>query len=149
MISHAKFDDIGSRTVVSPVNSRVALNTLTGPDGEERKIVRAIAQFGEPGRAEFGTYYIAYAATPAVTEEMLERVPRTACWQHRPDPRFLCRPHRWVVFSLPSADFLDDLPGPPGRAAAVSADSSATASQPAASPAGDGSLGIGSLKGQR
>ena len=149
VIGRTKFDDIEFPDDVKPVNSHVALNTLTGPDGEELKIVRANMPFGEPGRAEFGTYYIAYAATPAVTEEMLRNM-------------FLGRPvgntDRILDFSValtgglffaPSADFLEDLPGPPGQAAAVSADSSATASQPAASPAGDGSLGIGSLKGQR
>jgi putative iron-dependent peroxidase len=149
VIGRTKFDDIEFPDDVKPVNSHVALNTLTGPDGEELKIVRANMPFGEPGRAEFGTYYIAYAATPAVTEEMLRNM-------------FLGRPvgntDRILDFSValtgglffaPSADFLEDLPGPPGQAAAVSADSSATASQPAASPTGDGSLGIGSLKGQR
>jgi porphyrinogen peroxidase len=63
------------------------------------------------------------------------------------------------LFFAPSADFLDDLPDPPGpTAAAVSGNGSAaagstaagsTAASTAAGSAGDGSLGIGSLKGSR
>jgi putative iron-dependent peroxidase len=45
------------------------------------------------------------------------------------------------LFFAPSADFLDDLPDPPGAAA-----SEAAASEAAAGPADSGSLGIGSLK---
>jgi putative iron-dependent peroxidase len=56
------------------------------------------------------------------------------------------------LFFAPCADFLDDPPEPPGAASTTSAaDVSATADASLASsgpsPAGDGSLGIGSLKG--
>jgi porphyrinogen peroxidase len=159
VIGRTKLDDIEMPDDVKPVNSHVALNTITGPDGEEQKIVRANMPFGEPGRGEFGTYYISYAASPAVTEEMLRNM-------------FVGRPpgntDRILDFSTaltgglffaPSADFLDDLPDPPGpTAAAVSGNGSAaagstaagsTAASTAAGSAGDGSLGIGSLKGSR
>jgi len=143
VIGRSKLDDIEMPDDVKPANSHVALNTITGPDGEERQIIRANMPFGNVGAGEFGTYYIAYAATPSVTEEMLENM-------------FLGNPpgntDRILDFSTaitgglffaPSADFLDD---PPGRPAAAQASASAAAEAPAA-PAGDGSLGIGSLKG--
>jgi putative iron-dependent peroxidase len=92
--------------------------------------------FGEVGRGEFGTYYIAYAATPSVTEQMLVNM-------------FIGNPpgntDRILDFSTavtgslyfaPSADFLDDLPDPPGAAP----------DPPGAGSADPGSLGIGSLK---
>jgi putative iron-dependent peroxidase len=101
--------------------------------------------FGNPGRDEFGTYYISYAATPSVTEEMLSNM-------------FIGRPPgntdrildfstavTGCLFFAPAADFLDDPPGSPGAAAAGA--SAATAAPSTAGPAGDGSLGIGSLKG--
>ncbi len=50
------------------------------------------------------------------------------------------------LFFAPCADFLDDPPGPPG-ADAASAAPDAPAASAGTSPAGDGSLGIGSLKG--
>jgi putative iron-dependent peroxidase len=129
-VGRTKLADIEFPDDVKPPNSHVALNTVTGDDGEERQIVRANMPFGDAGRGEFGTYYIGYAATPSVTEEMLENM-------------FLGNPpgvtDRLLDFSTavtgglffaPSADFLDDPPA-----------------SPVAAPASR-SLGIGSLKGQ-
>jgi putative iron-dependent peroxidase len=142
VVGRTKLDDIELPDDVKPANSHVALNTITGPDGEQRQIVRANMPFGNPGKDEFGTYYISYAATPSVTEEMLSNM-------------FIGRPPgntdrildfstavTGCLFFAPAADFLDDPPGPPGadEAAAV------PAGDPAAAPASDGSLGIGSLK---
>ena len=71
VVGRTKLADIELPGEVQPANSHVALNQVTGPDGEELQIVRANMPFGDVGRGEFGTYYIAYAADPAVTEEML------------------------------------------------------------------------------
>lgn len=129
-VGRTKLDDIELPDDVKPANSHVALNTIEDPDGEDRQIVRMNMPFGNPGRGEFGTYFIGYAATPWVTEEMLRNM-------------FLGRPpgvtDRLLDFSVPvtgglffapPADFLDDLPDPPAAAAASA------------------SLGIGSLKGE-
>ncbi len=40
-------------------------------DGVEHKIVRDNMPFGSPGSGEHGTYFIGYARTPQVTEQML------------------------------------------------------------------------------
>ena len=146
VIGRSKLDDIEMPDDVKPANSHVALNTITGPDGEQRQIVRANMPFGSPGQGEFGTYYIAYAATPAVTEEMLSNM-------------FIGNPPgntdrildfstalTGCLFFAPHADFLDDPPGPPA-AAGVSAAADASVAPGAAAAPGDGSLGIGSLKG--
>jgi len=137
VIGRTKLDDIEMPDDVKPANSHVALNTLTGPDGEQLQIIRANMPFGQVGTGEFGTYYIAYAATPSITEQMLQNM-------------FLGSPpgntDRILDFSTaltgcnffaPAADFLDDPPGPP---AAQAAEAPTTAAS---------SLGIGSLKGQR
>ena len=98
----------------------MALNTITDPDGTERQILRANMPFGDLSRGEFGTYYIAYAATPAVTEQMLANM-------FIGDPpgntdRILdfSTAVTGNLFFAPSADFLDDLPDlpiPPARRA--------------------------------
>jgi putative iron-dependent peroxidase len=132
VVGRTKLTDIELPDAVKSANSHVALNTVSGPDGTELQIVRANMPFGEVGRGEFGTYFIGYAASPAVTEQMLRNM-------------FLGRPPgntdrildfstavTGCLFFAPSAHFLDELPGPPGDG----------------SP-GDGSLGIGSLKGSR
>jgi putative iron-dependent peroxidase len=134
-IGRTKLSDIELPDDIKPANSHVALNTVTGPDGEQLQIVRANMPFGEAGRREFGTYFISYAASPAVTEQMLRNM-------------FLGRPPgntdrildfstavTGCLFFAPSADFLDQLPGAPSTSGGQAA--------------GGGSLGIGSLKGQR
>jgi putative iron-dependent peroxidase len=143
VIGRSKLDDIEMPDDVKPVNSHVALNTVTGPDGDEVKIVRANMPFGHPSRGEFGTYYIAYAATPDITELMLVNM-------------FIGRPPgntdrildfstavTGTLFFAPAAEFLEDLPGPPSGAVQAAAEDVS----PGNAPAGDGSLGIGTLKG--
>ena len=103
---------------VKPANSHVALNTITDPDGTQRQILRANMPFGEVGRGEFGTYYIAYAATPSVTEQMLVNM-----FIGNPPGNYdrildFSTAATGCLFFAPSADFLDDLPDPPGSAPA-------------------------------
>jgi porphyrinogen peroxidase len=142
VIGRTKLDDIELADDVKPGNSHVALNTITDPDGTQRQILRANMPFGSPGRNEFGTYYIAYSATPSVTERMLENM-----FVGNPPGNYdrildFSTAVTGNLFFVPSADLLDDLPAP----ASVS---HATATPPSAStppsPA-DGSLGIGGLK---
>jgi putative iron-dependent peroxidase len=142
VIGRTKLSDIELPDGVKPANSHVALNTIEDPDGTERQILRANMPFGEFGRGEFGTYYIAYAATPGVTERMLVNM-------FIGDPpgnydRILdfSAAVTGGLFFVPPAGFLDDLPDPPGPR-----DPSGTPGTP--DPAGEpdsGSLGIGSLK---
>src|SRR6516225_3552500 len=132
---------------VKPVNSHVALNTIEEPDGTERQIVRANMPFGEVGRGEFGTYYIGYAATPSVTEQMLVNM-----FIGKPPGNYdrildFSTPVTGSLYFAPSADFLDDLPDPPGaHQDGAHRDGAHRDGAGAAAPAESGSLGIGSLK---
>ena len=115
-IGRTKLSDIEMPDDVKPANSHVALNTIVDPDGTERQILRDNMPFGEVGRGEFGTYFIGYAATPSVTEQMLANM-------FIGDPpgnydRILdfSTAVTGCLFFVPSADFLDDLPDPPGAA---------------------------------
>jgi putative iron-dependent peroxidase len=148
VIGRTKLADIEMPDDVKPANSHVALNTVTGPDGEEVKIVRANMPFGHASRGEFGTYYIAYAATSDIIELMLVNM-------------FIGRPPgntdrildfstaiTGCLFFAPAAEFLDDLPDPPFATGQAAVDQTAADNvSPGNAPAGDGSLGIGSLKG--
>ncbi|SEG89432.1 putative iron-dependent peroxidase [Actinacidiphila yanglinensis] len=130
-------------------DSHVALNTVTGPDGEEQDILRDNMPFGSPGRGEFGTYFIGYSRTPDVTEQMLRNM--FLGTSAAPHDRILdfSTALTGTLFYAPSADFLDDLPDAPGSGTAADAAAApAPASVPAqapARPAPDGSLGIGNL----
>ena len=115
-IGRTKMSNIELDDAVKPDNSHVALTTITDPDGTERQILRDNMPFGTVGRGEFGTYFIGYARTPAVTEKMLENM-------FLGDPpgnydRILdfSTPVTGTLFFAPAADFLDDLPDPPGSA---------------------------------
>jgi porphyrinogen peroxidase len=136
-----KLDDIELPDADKPSNAHIVLNVITDDDGTELKIVRHNMPFGEVGKEEFGTYYIGYARTPAVTERMLRNM-------------FLGDPpgntDRILDFSTavtgglfftPTVDFLDDPPPLPD----AEAPPTATTATPVSS---EGSLAIGSLKGR-
>ncbi|MBV9920893.1 MAG: Dyp-type peroxidase, partial [Pseudonocardia sp.] len=69
-----KLTDIEFPDAAKSSNSHLTLNKVVDPDGTERKIVRDNMPFGAIGAREFGTYYIAYAATPDVIEQMLHNM---------------------------------------------------------------------------
>ena len=74
VIGRTKLDDIELDDDVKPANSHLALNVIEDDDGNELKILRHNMPFGEVGKAEFGTYYIGYSRTAAVTERMLRNM---------------------------------------------------------------------------
>lgn len=141
VIGRTKLDDIEFPDDAKPPNSHLALNVIEDADGNQLQIVRANMPFGEVGKAEYGTYYIAYSRTPEVTEKMLRNM-------FIGDPpgntdRILdfSTAVTGTMFFTPTVDFLDDPPALPGsRVPATATHLSATAT--------DGSLSIGSLKGQ-
>jgi putative iron-dependent peroxidase len=124
--------------------------TITRPDGTEREILRDNLPFGSVGRGEFGTYFIGYARTPAVTEAMLERMFLGA--PNAAHDRILdfSTPVTGCLFHVPTADFLDDLPAPSGAESEetdTDADLRALVATPDTQPrSSDASLGIGSIK---
>lgn len=144
VIGRTKLDDIELDDQVKPANSHVALNVIEDEDGNELDILRHNMPFGEVGKGEYGTYFIGYSRTPSVTEQMLQNM-------------FLGNPpgntDRILDFStavtgglffVPTVDFLNDPPPLP--------DAGASVPQPVvvsdgSTDTGDGSLGIGSLKG--
>ncbi|MFF2650799.1 Dyp-type peroxidase [Streptomyces sp. NPDC058045] len=129
VIGRRKHDNVELPDAVKPADSHVALNTITGEDGTERKIVRDNMAFGTLGSDEFGTYFIGYSHTPDVTEQMLRNMflgDGDATHDRILD---FSTPVTGCLFHVPTEDFLDALPPAPAAAAA------------------DGSLGIGGLKG--
>jgi putative iron-dependent peroxidase len=119
-------------------NSHLALNTIVDENGEQRQIMRLNMPFGRVGAREFGTYFIGYARTPDVIEQMLENM-----FIGKPPGNYdrildFSTAVTGGLFFIPTVDFLDAPPGP----------ASAAASSPEDVPvSSDGSLGIGSLKG--
>lgn len=159
-IGRSKLSDIEMPDAVKPANSHVALNTIEDEDGNQRQIVRDNLPFGSVGSKEFGTYFIGYAATPDVIEQML-----TNMFVGNPPgthDRILdfSTAVTGTLFFVPTLDFLDDPsarpgapaaePDPPGAPPATEAtttESITTESTTTEPPRADGSLGIGSLRG--
>ncbi|MFE9876083.1 Dyp-type peroxidase [Streptomyces sp. NPDC005784] len=148
VIGRTKLANVELPDDVKPADSHVALNTITDEDGDERKIVRENMPFGTLGEGEFGTYFIGYARTPGVTEQMLRNMFLGDGRASHDRILDFSTAITGCLFHVPTVDFLDDLPAAPGEQAA----DERPADLPAASGvrvAADGSLGIGSLKGVR
>ncbi|MBF9068815.1 Dyp-type peroxidase [Streptacidiphilus fuscans] len=72
-IGRHKFSNVEFPDDVKAPNAHIAVNTVV-ENGVQRQIVRENMPFGAVGSGEFGTYFIGYARTPAVTERMLDKM---------------------------------------------------------------------------
>ena len=146
IIGRRKLSDVELPDSIKPSSAHNALTAIT-ENGKELQIVRDNMPFGRAGMGEFGTYFIGYCRTPRVTEQMIENM-----FVGRPPGNYerlldFSRAVTGTLFFVPSATFLetasDDAP-----AAAMPV--AASTLEPAASkaPASDGSLRVGSLKGE-
>lgn len=135
VIGRTKFDDIEMDDDVKPSNSHIALNVITDEDGNELKIVRRNMPYGTVGNGEYGTYFIGYSRTPAVTEQMLTNMFIGSPPGNTDRILDFSTAVTGGMFFVPTVDFLDDpppLPIPEAPPVVVRADYS---------------LAIGSLKG--
>jgi putative iron-dependent peroxidase len=146
IIGRKKLSDIELDDAIKPTSAHSALTTIV-EGGKEIKILRDNMPFGRVGQGEFGTYFIGYSRSPRVTEQMIENM-----FVGRPPGNYdrlldFSRAVTGNLFFVPSATFLEN----------VTDDGQPAEAQPAAVPAVesaqsipsmlDGSLGIGSLKG--
>ncbi|MFI5695253.1 Dyp-type peroxidase [Kribbella sp. NPDC051586] len=112
-VGRTKLDDIEFPDAKKPANAHIVLNVVEDEDGNQLQILRDNMPFGTIGAQEFGTYFIGYAKTPAVTELMLRRmfigVPEGT------HDRLLdfSTAVTGGLFFTPTSDFLDDLPPAP------------------------------------
>jgi len=167
IIGRTKLSDIELDDSVKPSSAHNALNTIV-IGGKEVKILRDNMPFGRPGHGEYGTYYIGYSRSPRTIELLLENM-----FIGRPPGNYdhildFSTAVTGNLFFVPTATFLDSLAddGPAAGAsssapagAPESASAAPASAVPASAPASaeattsapsqsDGSLGIGSLKGE-
>ncbi len=140
VIGRTKLENVELESL--PSNSHVALNTLVDDDGTEREILRGNMAFGSIEAGEYGTYFIGYARTPDVTEEMLRHM-------FLGDPpgnhdRILdfSTAVTGTLFFVPSVTVLEALADPDAETAGPEADESADLAAKYGT-----SLNIGDLKG--
>jgi porphyrinogen peroxidase len=147
IIGRTKLSDIELDDAIKPTSAHNALTTIT-ENGQEFQIVRDNMPFGRAGAGEFGTYFIGYCRTPRVTEQMIENM-----FVGRPPGNYdrlldFSRAVTGTLFFVPSATFLDSA----NDVTPTSAEDSAAPmpnSTSSAAPATDGSLSVGSLKGEK
>lgn len=111
-IGRRKLSDVEMDDEFKPADSHVALTTIVDPDGTKHEILRDNMPFGRVGEGEFGTYFIGYARTPAVTEKMLERMFLGAPPASHDRILDFSTAVTGSLFFVPTSDFLDDLPDP-------------------------------------
>ena len=145
IIGRTKLSDIELDDAVKPTSAHNALTTIV-ENGQEKKIIRDNMPFGSVAQGEFGTYFIGYARSPRTIEQMLDNM-----FIGKPPGNYdrlldFSRAVTGCLFFVPSETFLENI----GDESAAETDSAPDVA-PAASPpsrAPDGSLGIGSLKGE-
>jgi len=153
IIGRTKLADVELDEATKPTSAHSAL-TVIEENGQEVKILRDNMPFGRPSQGEFGTYFIGYSKSPRPTEQMLENM-----FIGRPPGNYdrlldFSRAVTGGLFFVPTVTFLDAVAD--DSSGALVPEEAASEPTPAASPAvpaagtkGDGSLGIGSLKGER
>ena len=145
IIGRSKLSDVELDDSIIPTSAHNALTTIT-ENGKEFQIVRDNMPFGRAGSGEFGTYFIGYCRTPRVTEQMIENM-----FVGRPPGNYdrlldFSRAVTGTLFFVPSATFLESANDDP--AAAIRDPQSTLEPAPPDPGAHDGSLAVGSLKGE-
>jgi putative iron-dependent peroxidase len=151
IIGRTKVSDIELDDSIKPTSAHNAL-TVIEENGREIKILRDNMPFGHPGHGEFGTYFIGYSRSPRTIEQMLESM-----FVGRPPGNYdrildFSTAVTGNLFFIPTATFLDNVAGAP-TATSSAAQKPVAVSVPAETstspaPSKNGSLGIGSLKGE-
>jgi putative iron-dependent peroxidase len=144
IIGRKKLSDIELDDYIKPTSAHNALTTIV-EDGKEVKILRDNMPFGRVSEGEFGTYFIGYSRSPRTTEQMIENM-----FIGNPPGNYdrlldFSRAVTGNLFFVPSATFLENITEDTTSTAQLSV--AAVQPMTSASRANDGSLGIGSLKG--
>jgi porphyrinogen peroxidase len=149
VIGRTKLADIELDDNTKPSYAHSALTTIT-ENGTEVKIVRDNMPFGSVGAGEYGTYFIGYSRSPAVTELMLRNM-----FIGRPEGNYdrildVSRAVTGGLFFVPPAPLLESLgDDDDGEEGPGEPDNAAYQSLPAGSGSrSTGSLNIGSLRGE-
>jgi porphyrinogen peroxidase len=147
IIGRTKVADIELDDSVKPGYAHNAL-TVIEENGREVKILRDNMPFGSPGKGEFGTYFIGYSRSPRTIEQMLENM-----FIGKPPGNYdrildFSTAVTGNLFFIPTATFLDDVSPDQTTAFSAPVETSASVAPSKVGSPKDGSLGIGSLKGE-
>lgn len=147
IIGRKKLSDIELDDSVKPSAAHSALTVIV-ENGKEVKILRDNMPFGRAAQGEFGTYFVGYSRSPRTIEQMLQNM-----FVGRPPGNYdrlldFSRAVTGGLFFVPSATLLDSVAVDQPRAEAASAAPTGLAALTSLPKRSDGSLDIGSLKGE-
>jgi putative iron-dependent peroxidase len=147
IIGRTKLADIELDDATKPSYAHNALTTIT-ENGREVQILRDNMPFGNVGAGEYGTYFIGYARSPATIEQMLLNM-----FVGRPEGNYdrlldVSRAVTGNLFFVPSVPLLESLAEDEDEDASAADPAPTDAGSPPARAARDGSLTIGSLRGE-
>jgi porphyrinogen peroxidase len=145
IIGRTKLSDIELDDSVKPSDAHNALNVIE-VDGEEIDILRDNMPFGNVGTGEFGTYFIGYARSPGTTEQMLENMFIGSPPGNYDKILDFSTAVTGALFFVPPQATLDDF-GSLGAAAPAQSAAAVAVADPTDRTGSDGSLNIGSLRG--
>jgi putative iron-dependent peroxidase len=148
IIGRTKLSDIELDDSIKPTSAHNALTTIV-EDGKEIKILRDNMPFGRPSHGEFGTYFIGYSRSPRTIEQMLENM-----FVGRPPGNYdrlldFSNAVTGNLFFVPSATFLENVAEDVPKVAESSAASVVEETPSSNSSVRDGSLRVGSLRGEK
>jgi porphyrinogen peroxidase len=148
IIGRTKLADIELDDAVKPSSAHTALTTIV-EDGKEIKILRDNMAFGRSAAGDFGTYFIGYSRSPRTIEQMLANM-----FIGKPPGNYdrlldFSRAVTGNLFFVPSATFLEGVTTDEPAVALPVAKSSGIEPSASVLSTADGSLRIGSLKGNR
>jgi porphyrinogen peroxidase len=143
IIGRRKLSDIELDDATKPAYAHNALAKVV-VEGKEIKIIRDNMPFGCVAEQEFGTYFIGYARSPRTIEQMLENM-----FVGQPPGNYdrlldFSVAKTGNLFFVPSATFLENIADDPVLEVS---DQPGDPAPPAPAPRREGSLAIGSLKG--
>jgi porphyrinogen peroxidase len=146
IIGRTKLANVELDDSIKPTSAHNALTTIV-EDGKEIKILRDNMPFGRAGYGEFGTYFIGYSRSPRTIELMLENM-----FIGRPPGNYdrlldFSRAVTGNLFFVPTASFLEGVAEDQPADGAPSTAPAPVEATPSGHSVNDGSLGIGSLKG--
>ena len=107
VIGRSKHDDIEMSEDEKPANSHSAIANI----GDDFKVIRANLPFGNPSRNEYGTFFIGYARSLEIIEQML-----TNMFIGRPEGNYdrlldFSTAVTGTLFFVPTVDMLGDFAG--------------------------------------
>jgi putative iron-dependent peroxidase len=148
-IGRSKLSNIEMDDAIKPPDAHIALNVIEDADGVQQQVMRFNMPFGEVGTREFGTYFIGYASSPAVLEQMLANMFHGTDDASHDRILDFSTAITGTLFYVPTVDWLEDPPAAAGDdadAATTGAGTDATPDDPAPPPGGGDSLGLGGLR---